>query len=196
MRTEGAIDIACPLEAVWEQVTRAEVIAECMPGAELKGSLGPDQFNGTITVKFGPTPVRWQGSVKMDRAVDARRVTVVAKGRDQRGQSHARGNVHVQLQAVNGVTRLDVTGDVEVTGVLGGFAKTVGDPILRNVTRQFCLNFASYCEAEHQVEGGEGVKRNQAESEIGRPLQLLDLLAPLLRRFGLRRRRRAKLIDR
>jgi uncharacterized protein len=148
MRVDEEFVVPGDPDRVWELVQDMDVIAACMPGAELTGQSGDGKYTGTITVAFGPTKVQWRGELGLVADEAQRAVQVEGRGKDQRGQSQAKASVDLQLKSAVDGARLLLRSDVEIAGVLAAFAKTGGEPILRSILDDFRENFIAYVGAQ------------------------------------------------
>jgi uncharacterized protein len=90
MKLEQSFEVAAPVERVWQALIDVEHVAPCLPGAAITGRNEDGSFNGTFTIKIGPTRASYAGTLEM-QAVDeaARTATMEAQGNDKRGQGGA-----------------------------------------------------------------------------------------------------------
>ena len=87
MKLEQSFTVEAPVERVWLALIDVERIAPCLPGAETTGVDDTGAYQGTFTVKLGPTTAADRRTLRLE-AVDeaARTATMSAKGTDKRGQ--------------------------------------------------------------------------------------------------------------
>ena len=106
----------------WPLLTDPVLVASCIPGATLAAAAEPGVFQGTLTVKFGPTVVTFRGEARINFDHGARRCTIEGRGLDQRGVSRA---TDFGSDAVTGEQETDiaVTGGYHVAGPLETFAR-------------------------------------------------------------------------
>ena len=94
MKLEQSFSVAAPLDAVWAALTDIERVAPCLPGAEARASDEEGVYEGTFSVKLGPTTASYQGSLRMQDLDEAGHVaTMRAEGRDRRGQGGAKATI-------------------------------------------------------------------------------------------------------
>src|SRR5437588_2348760 len=87
MKLEQSFEVSAPLERVWQALIDVEQVAPCLPGAAVTGRNDDGSYNGTFTVKIGPTTAAYRGKLEMrDMDEQARTATLHAKGTDKRGQ--------------------------------------------------------------------------------------------------------------
>src|SRR5437588_8856007 len=86
MKLEQSFEVNAPIERVWDALIDVEHVAPCLPGAAVTGRNEDGSYNGTITIKIGPTTANYAGKLEM-RDVDeaAHSTTMYANGTDKRG---------------------------------------------------------------------------------------------------------------
>ncbi len=143
MELSDSFEVDHPIEAVWEVLTDVGRIAPCLPGAQLTGAEG-DEFHGLVKVKVGPVTSQYKGTAsfkELDEA--ARRVVILASGRDTRGAGNASANITVRLEAGDsGGTKVSVDTDLTVTGKVAQFGRGVLADVSRKLMGQFADNLA------------------------------------------------------
>ena len=70
MKLEQSFEVAAPIERVWETLIDVEHVAPCLPGAAVTGRNDDGSYNGTFTIKIGPTTASYTGKLEMEQ-VDA-----------------------------------------------------------------------------------------------------------------------------
>jgi carbon monoxide dehydrogenase subunit G len=155
VKLEQSFDVDAPLEQVWEALTDVQRVAPCLPGAELTEAGEDGTYNGTFSVKIGPTSANYRGRLKMQELDEAaRRATMLANGSDKRGSGGAKATIVSTLhEAQGGGTRVEVVTDSSITGRLasfgrGGMIEDVGNRLLRE--------FAGCLQERLQAERAQG----------------------------------------
>lgn len=72
MKLEHASEVAAPLERVWEEMIDVERVAPCLPGAEVTEA-HEEMYEGTFTLKLGPTTAAYAGASTPGRRAAALR---------------------------------------------------------------------------------------------------------------------------
>ena len=67
MKLEQAFEVAAPLERVWQALIDVEKVAPCLPGAAVTGRNDDGSYNGTFTIKIGPTTAAYTGKLEMEK---------------------------------------------------------------------------------------------------------------------------------
>ena len=140
MKMTGERDIAAPRKVVWAALTSAEVLRECVPGAqELTGS-PEDGFEATVVQKVGPVKATFRGRVTLSDMVEPDSLTLSGEGKGG-AAGFARGGADVRLEESETGTRLIYDVEASVGGklaqlgsrIVGGFAKKMADQFFANL---------------------------------------------------------------
>jgi carbon monoxide dehydrogenase subunit G len=137
MKLEQSFEVEAPLEQVWEALVDVERVAPCLPGAALTSRNEDGTYNGTFTIKIGPTTAAYTGKLEMQNVDEtAHTATMHAQGSDKRGQGGATATIVSSLTAGSGSTRVEVVTDYHITGRLarfgrGGMIEDISERLLR-----------------------------------------------------------------
>lgn len=125
-----------------------------MPGAELTEVVDARTWKGKVSVKFGPIALSFSGTVTVeDRDDQAHRVTMHARGMEQRGKGAANAVVTSWLEpAEDGATVVKMTADVTLTGAAAQLSRGLLPEISKQLTRQFADCLHAKIDAEAQPE--------------------------------------------
>ena len=116
MELTNEFSVPVPIDRAWEVLNDVELIAPCMPGAELQEIEG-DEYRGVVKVKVGPITAQYKGTAKFkEQDVDSRRLVLEAGGRDTRGQGSADAVITVTMAETDGSTHVEVHSDVTIKG--------------------------------------------------------------------------------
>jgi uncharacterized protein len=152
MKLEQSFTVEAPVEQVWSALIDVERIAPCLPGAEVTGVDDSGAYQGTFTVKLGPTTAAYRGALRMEAVDDAgRTVTMSAKGTDKRGQGGASATIVSTMREEGGSTRVDVLTDFHITGRLARFGRS---GMIEDVSKRLMREFAGCLQATIVTGGG------------------------------------------
>jgi carbon monoxide dehydrogenase subunit G len=172
MKLEQSFEVAASLEQVWDALVDIERVAPCLPGATVTGRNDDGSYNGTFTVKIGPTSASYNGTLKMEELDEvAHTATMHAEGTDKRGQGGAKATIFSTLAPADGSgTRVEVITDYHITGRLarfgrGGMIEDVSERVLRDFAR--CLQARLAGDGESAADAGEDSSRQPEDA--GRP---------------------------
>jgi carbon monoxide dehydrogenase subunit G len=133
--------VGVPVERAWAVLTDVELIAPCMPGAQLQEVEG-DEYRGIVKVKVGPITAQYKGAARFVERDDAVHKAVLrAEGRDTRGQGNANATITATLTPDGDGTAVTVTTDLTVTGRVAQFGRGVMADVSSKLLGQFvdCL---------------------------------------------------------
>jgi carbon monoxide dehydrogenase subunit G len=141
MKLDQSFEVDAPLERVWSALLDIERVAPCLPGAGVAGRSEDGGYNGTFTVKIGPTTASYAGKLGFENVDEAAHTaTIQATGTDRRGQGGARATIISNLHADGERTRVEVSTDYHITGRLarfgrGGMIEDIAERLLREFAR-------------------------------------------------------------
>ncbi len=144
--------VGVPVERAWEVLTDVELIAPCMPGAQLQEIEG-EEFRGVVKVKVGPITAQYKGAARfLERDDAAHKAVLRAEGRDTRGQGNANATITAQLTPDGDGTAVTVTTDLTVTGRVAQF----GRGVMADVSTKLLGQFADCLESKLEADGDGG----------------------------------------
>ena len=149
MKLEQSFEVAAPLERVWKTLVDVERVAPCLPGAAIIGRNEDGSYNGTFTIKIGPTTASYTGKLEMEQIDEASHsATLQAQGTDKRGQGGAKATIVSKLSSgEGGATHVAVDTDYHITGRLarfgrGGMIEDISERLLREFATRLQASLA------------------------------------------------------
>jgi len=123
MELTNEFTVPVPVERAWEVLTDVELIAPCLPGAQLQEIEG-DEYRGVVKVKVGPITAQYKGAATFQEQDEAaRRMVLKAEGRDTRGQGSASALITVTMSEESGRTHVTVDTDLTIKGKVAQFGR-------------------------------------------------------------------------
>lgn len=123
MELTNEFTVPVPVERAWEVLTDVELIAPCLPGAQLQEIEG-DEYRGIVKVKVGPITAQYKGAATFQEQDEAARTLVLkAEGRDTRGQGSASALITVHMSEQGGQTHVTVDTDLTIKGKVAQFGR-------------------------------------------------------------------------
>jgi uncharacterized protein len=159
--------VGVPVERAWEVLTDVELIAPCMPGAQLQEVEG-DEYRGVVKVKVGPVSAQYKGAARfVERDEAGRKVVLRAEGRETRGQGNANATITAQLTPDREGTAVSVVTDLTVTGRVAQFGRGVMADVSSKLLGQFvdCLENELLTDAPAAASVGASAGSGTAASE-------------------------------
>jgi carbon monoxide dehydrogenase subunit G len=142
MELSNEFQVNAPIDEAWAVLTDIELIAPCLPGAQLTEVDG-ETYSGQVKVKVGPITAQYKGQAVFSEKDDANhRAVIDAKGRDTRGQGNASAEVTAQLTADgDAATNVAITTDLKLSGKVAQFGRGVLADVSEKLLGEFqvCL---------------------------------------------------------
>jgi carbon monoxide dehydrogenase subunit G len=159
MKLEQSFEVAAPADKVWQALIDVERVAPCLPGATVTGRADDDTYDGTFSVKIGPTTASYAGKLKLEQVDEAaRNATIQANGTDRRGQGGARATITSSLREEGGGTRVEVVTDYQITGRLARFGRGgMIEDIAERLLKEFAQRLQESLVGEDGESAGEAV---------------------------------------
>jgi len=132
-----------PIDKVWRNLTNPNEIVTCVPGASLTEQVDENNYKGAVTLKFGPVKASYDGLVTfLERNAATKTMKLKGVGTDVKGK----GGADMIMDGVltdkgSGKTEINVTMNVEVTGMLAQFGSRLINDVSNSVFDQFIGNF-------------------------------------------------------
>ena len=141
MDMSGEYDIPAPRETVWAALNDPDVLRACIPGCEELTVDSPTEMSATVVQKIGPVKARFKGKVELQNIAAPVSYDIVGEG--QGGVAgFAKGGAHVDLQEIDGGTRLIYEAKAQVGGKLAQIGSRLVQSTAKKVADQFFKNFA------------------------------------------------------
>jgi len=143
IKQEFTIDL--PVSKVWTALSNVQLVADCLPGAELGEALSDTKFKGSLNTKLGPIATEFLGEVDIERKEDELLGILQAKGHDRRSGTRVKARTTYQLQEFGKGTIVAMESKVALTGSLAQFAR---QGLIEDVARELTAEFSKVLEAK------------------------------------------------
>lgn len=142
MLIENSFRVPVPVEQAWRTLLDVPRIAPCLPGATLEESEGATH-RGRVKVKVGPIQLAYKGEATIaEQDEAARRLVLVASGKETRGAGAATARVVAELVERDGATDVRVATDLDLTGKPAQFGRGIISDVSGRLIDQFATNLA------------------------------------------------------
>jgi uncharacterized protein len=141
MELTNEFHVNVPLARAWDVLTNVELIAPCLPGAQLEEIEG-NEYRGGVKIKVGPITAQYKGKATFLSKDDTSHIAVLrAEGRDTKGQGNAAATITATLVSSGTGTDVKVVTDLTITGKVAQFGRGVLDDVSKKLLGQFvnCL---------------------------------------------------------
>ncbi len=141
MELVNAFTVNAPIDKAWATLTNLELIAPCMPGAQLTEIEG-ENYRGHVKVKVGPITAQFKGQAHfVERDEVNHRAVLRGEGRDTGGKGNASALITAQLDPVgDDSTNCVVTTDLTITGKVAQFGRGAMADVSDKLLKQFVHN--------------------------------------------------------
>jgi len=144
MKLDNEFTVGVPVEQAWAVLTDLELIAPCMPGAQLTG-VNDGVYSGKVKIKVGPVTAEYAGTAQFSVKDEAAyRAVIDARGRDSRGNGNATAVISAELQPADGSTRVSVSTDLTIAGRIAQF----GSGMIKEVSAKLLGQFVTCLEGK------------------------------------------------
>ncbi|QGX99805.1 carbon monoxide dehydrogenase [Roseovarius faecimaris] len=133
-------DISASRAEVWAALLTAEVIKECVPGAQEVSGTPEEGFDATVVQKVGPVKATFKGHVSFSDMVEHESLTLTGEGKGG-AAGFAKGAAKVRLEDSETGTRLIYDVDAKVGGKLAQLGSRIVDGFAKKMADQFFSNF-------------------------------------------------------
>jgi len=121
-----------------------------VPGAYLIEQIDGNNYKGGVELKFGPVKAKYEGLITfLERDAAAKKMSLKGKGIDSKGKGNAEMTMNGLLAEKDGGTDVNVTMEINVSGMLAQFGSRLINDVSNQVFDQFVNNFRA------QLSGGE-----------------------------------------
>ena len=130
-----------PIEEAWPLITDLELIAPCLPGAQLQEVEG-ETYRGVVKVKLGAISSQFKGEAHfLERDDENYRAVIKGSGRDTGGRGNASAEITAQAESLSPTsTRVAVTTDLHITGKVAQFGRGIMGDVSSKLMSQFADN--------------------------------------------------------
>lgn len=188
--------VPVPVGDAWSILTNVEMIAPCLPGAELQEVEG-DVYRGVVKVKVGPILAQFKGQASfVERDDTGHRAVLKGEGRDTGGKGNASALITATLTSTSPAeTNCEVVTDLTITGKVAQFGRGAMKDISDKLLAQFVDNLNSLIAsrpADSAVGGTSAGADTPSTADAGprkidgpeaKPINLLETAgAPILKR--------------
>ena len=135
MIVDGEHTFPGPRQTVWDLLQDPEVLSKAMPGARKLHQTGDGTYEGVIRIGVGPvTAAEWTLNVALKDRVEPESYIMEVDSKGALG--FTRGNATVNLDEVDGGTRMRYHADLSVGGKVAGVGQRLLDQVAKMLTKQ------------------------------------------------------------
>ena len=183
MELNHEFNVNVPAEQAWSVLTNVEMIAPCLPGAQLQEVEG-DTYRGVVKIKVGPIVAQFKGQAVFAERDDVNKKAVLkAEGRDTGGKGNANATITAQLtQISDSVTKVNVDTDLAITGKVAQFGRGALADVSDKLLAQFAASLNDLLESQPAAESAPApVSQTETaapETAVEQPAEVRKIDAP------------------
>jgi uncharacterized protein len=152
MLIENEFVVGFPPEKTFETLFDVQLVASCVPGAELLDSVSPTEHRGKVAVRLGPVKMCFGGLVSIvERDPAALTGRVQAKGADEKGRGSAQSTTEFKVEPVAGGSRVLIKTELSLSGLAAQYGRASG--VVRVLASEIVAAFASNLRARLDAPG-------------------------------------------
>ena len=146
MKITKTFEVHSPIQSVWDLLQDIPTIAQCLPGAELTETPGPNHHKGKVAVAIGPMTAMFEGEAHITPSPEEFRGVIEGAGTDSRGGNKGELTMNYQLAAAQqGATSVAIDVDVELSGPVAKFGRT---GLMEEIADRLIGDFSSCLDAK------------------------------------------------
>ena len=150
--------IAADVATVYAALLSAEVLKDCVPGAQEVTGSPEDGFEAVVVQKVGPVKATFKGQVTLSEMVENQSLTLSGEGKGG-AAGFAKGAADVRLEPVDGGTRLSYDVEAKVGGKLAQLGSRIIDGFAKKMADQFFDRFQQVLEGTEDDPEPEAAKK-------------------------------------
>lgn len=183
MELNHEFNVNVPAEQAWIVLTNVEMIAPCLPGAQLQEVEG-DTYRGVVKIKVGPIVAQFKGQAVFAERDDVNKKAVLkAEGRDTGGKGNANATITAQLTQISeSVTKVNVDTDLAITGKVAQFGRGALADVSDKLLAQFAASLNELLESQPAAESAPApVAQTESaisETAVEQPAEVRKIDAP------------------
>ena len=153
MKVQGSYLFNADAESVWNALQSPEVLSSCIPGSEEFRPTGPDTYDVALRLRVAVVSGSYTGKVTIEDKVHPESYRMIVEGKGAAGS--LRSEVSFKLSPEDGGTRVELSGDAQVSGVVA----RVGQRLMGSASRMLMNQFFGCLKS--RVEGVSSPRREQ-----------------------------------
>ncbi|HEX3502624.1 MAG TPA: carbon monoxide dehydrogenase subunit G [Xanthobacteraceae bacterium] len=141
MTMNGEVQLAAPIQTVWDKLNDTETLKSCIPGCEQLDRTADNEMSAVATVKIGPVKAKFKGKVTLSDLDPPNGYKISGQG-DGGVAGFAKGGATVKLTPKDGGTLLSYDVDAQIGGKLAQLGQRLVNGAAKKVADDFFENFA------------------------------------------------------
>ena len=135
MRVQGSYTFDTDVQTVWDAMQSPATLSGCIPGCDGFEPLGEDRYSVQMNVRVSAITGSYKGEVRVENRDYLKSYTMVVEGGGRGGT--VKGSGDLAFSESEGRATIQITGDVQVTGIIA----RVGQRLLGGASRMMMNQF-------------------------------------------------------
>jgi carbon monoxide dehydrogenase subunit G len=135
MKVQGSYLFDADAEAVWNALQSPEVLSSCIPGSEEFQRTGPDAYDVAMRLRVAAVSGSYRGHITIEDKVHLKSYRMKVAGKGAAGSM--RSEVSFTFSPEDGGTRIELSGDAHVSGVMARVGQRLMGAASRMLMNQF-----------------------------------------------------------
>lgn len=162
MHLSNNFDVAAPIERVFPAVLDVELVAGCLPGAQIISRESDDAFLAGIKIKVGPITMQYRSHVEIvERDPAGHRAVMHIRAKESRGQGTAEATAALTMSGDDGRTRGQIDVDVQLSGRVASMGQGAIQDVSNKLVAVFASNLSEMLETSPDAAGAPPPSRNR-----------------------------------
>jgi uncharacterized protein len=173
MELKGSQTIEASGSKVWEALNDIRVLKSCIPGCDSIEQNSPNDFNAVMAAKVGPISARFKCKLKIVESSPPDSYKMIFEG--QGGVAGmVKGDVAVTLSKSGSATKLDYSGQAQISGKLAQIGARLVDLAAKKTVADFFVSF-------NKIVANEAVPKT---SDLGEPVADASVAPTIISRIS------------
>src|SRR5271170_309292 len=142
MTMNGEVQLAAPVQTVWEKLNDTETLKACIPGCEQLDKTGDNEMSAIATVKIGPVKAKFKGKVTLSDLDPPNGYKISGQG-DGGVAGFVTGGATVKLEPKDGGTLLSYAVEAQIGGKLAQLGQRLVNGAAKKLADDFFKKFAA-----------------------------------------------------
>ena len=153
MQIQETFTVDAPPAAVWKFFEEIERVARCVPGVQSVDVLGSDRYKVLATQKVGFIAATFEMTTRIESRDPLRSLVLTSVGKSVKGAvGNLRSKDRVDFEGTpEGGTRVTLTSEVAVGGMLGA----LGHKVIASKSKEITEQFGQALQAALEAAGGQ-----------------------------------------
>ena len=135
VKVQSSYTFDAGVQTVWDSMQSPQTLSGCIPGCEKFEPTGENAYAVELNVRVSAVSGKYSGEVRIEDSDHLNSYRMVVEGRGRGGT--VRGTADLSFSESDGQTKVDITGDAQVTGIVA----RVGQRLLGGASRMMMNQF-------------------------------------------------------